>query len=438
MSLDVEPTSSMELRRRGLGDRGISMIWIAFSIFFLMSAATIAIDISGGFNVAQTDQNTADLACLAGVQELPESTTNAINMSVAYTVANWPEMAGQTLAINGSTGVYTDGNGNTVTIDANYNGDPEMMLVTISEAAQTYFGKLLGAESITVTQEAACGKEDYQDGTGLLPLGAVGGEFDGDLFDCLQKIQGNCGALRPDDNGANAYRDAVADGIIGNFIKHHGSEGSTDPETGYTTIECNNDPCNVTETETGNMVGPWEQGLTARFADIDGADCVIVGTPSFNCDSLEHMLGEPPTPLGDEFGYEADDEPDWWVPSMFGSYLAAVNAVHPDAEHYYYNGQTLKCDSPRLATIPIVDFDLDWTIGFPNTPWQNGNKDMKMIGFYTVYINDPIHPDDIGDAADSDILWFGPQTTCDDETPFKPFGWDEPIDLSPILVASAG
>jgi len=87
------------------------MLWVAITIFFLTGAAALAIDSSGAFGAARTDQNTADLACLAGSSDLPNQTT-AINTAVFYIDANWPDMVGATLTITLPTATYSDGSGN--------------------------------------------------------------------------------------------------------------------------------------------------------------------------------------------------------------------------------------------------------------------------------------------------------------------------------------
>jgi Flp pilus assembly protein TadG len=43
-------------------DRGIAAIWMAITFLFNFGAAAIAVDASGAYNTARTDQTTADLA----------------------------------------------------------------------------------------------------------------------------------------------------------------------------------------------------------------------------------------------------------------------------------------------------------------------------------------------------------------------------------------
>jgi Flp pilus assembly protein TadG len=56
-------------RRR---ESGVTAVWTAGVMLFLLGAAALAIDLSGMFQQARAEQRAADLACLAGVWELPE------------------------------------------------------------------------------------------------------------------------------------------------------------------------------------------------------------------------------------------------------------------------------------------------------------------------------------------------------------------------------
>jgi len=402
------------------------MLWVAFAAFFLIGAAALAVDVSDALGAARTDQNTADLACLAGAMELPDE-TQAFNTAVGYINDNFPAISPATLSVSGSTATYVadDGSGNRADMEAAYGGNADAFYVKITEANETSFGGVLGSNSITVAQEAACSGLSVRHGVGLLPIGALAGPWSGDLFDCAAKLTGNCGAVAPDSPGANAYRDAVANGISGEFLKHHGDEDLPDDETGFAGIECLATPCNITETETGNMVGPWHDGLEMRFTN--NGICRDEGW--FNCDDIETVFGTVEL-LGDTFG----TEPTWWNELVFGSFADAVGDT--TTNHYWYDSDTMKCLDPRLATIPVINQDLDWDLGDSVGTWPTGRKDMKMIGFYTVFIREPNDVDDIGGPMEADVVWFGPNAECaDTNEAFRPFGSDIELDLGVKLVA---
>lgn len=404
------------------------MLWTAVVFAFILGAAALAVDASGAFGAARADQATADLACLAGVKELPDQTA-AFNTAASYIDANWDLMSAPTLTIAGAMATYTDGSGNSVSMEAAYGGAADQMHVEITEVMPTSFAGALGKNTVTVTQEAACAGKSIRDGAGLLPIGALSGPWTGDLFDCAAKITGNCGAVAPDSPGANAYRDAVANGIPGSFIKHHGDEDLLDPETGEATIDCLATPCNVTETETGNMVGPWNQGLELRFT---GSGIFCNDGDNFNCDTIGQVFGgdlENLSTLGDDAS-----PPMWWKEGLWGTWVEARN--NTNTNHYWYDGATMQCLSARIATIPIINQDLDWDVGDGTGTWPNGTKDMKMIGFYTVFIREPSELADVGGTMEADIVWFGSNAECaDTKEAFRPFAPNLDLDLGVKLVA---
>ncbi len=130
--------------REHQSEQGASALLVAASLLFLFGAAVLAVDVSGFYQAATTDQTTADMSCLAGVAELPD-TSAAITAAAEITKLNWPQtsLSGPTIA--GTTGVMTDGSGNIVTIDAAYGGASDQMSITVSEQADTNFGRVLGA-----------------------------------------------------------------------------------------------------------------------------------------------------------------------------------------------------------------------------------------------------------------------------------------------------
>lgn len=412
-------------------ERGVSLIWVAVVFFFLIASAALAIDSSGAFNTARTDQNTADLTCLAAVRELPNQSA-AVDVAVQYVEANWPQMTGATLNVTLPTATYTAADGSNVFIDTRYDGADNKMYVRVTEVSPTTFGRAIGRDTITVVQEAACEEQEVRSGTGILPAGALGGSWNGRAFDCLDKHNGNCGAI-DSGSGAKDFKEKVANGLQGNFLKHHGNRNALDPDNGYRTLTClliGMDPCNVLETETGEMVGPWKEGQRARFKKTVGADCIEGG--DFNCDSIQQVFGDGLQPLS----AIPDDEIWWWHDSLYGSLAAAKASNHPNAKHWFYNGDEMKCDSPRIATIPIVSQSMDWDLGGAPGTWPNGKKSMKIIGFYTVYIREPAHKADVDrDAMDTDIVWFGPDARCNTGEAFQPLGSSIPVNAGVRLVA---
>lgn len=411
--------------RRFRDERGATAVLVAGAMLFLFGAAALAVDTSIFYGDARTNQTTADLACLAGVIE--GDTTDKIDSAAAIAAQNWPTMQGQSVSITGNIGTVSDGTSQ-VMFEANYGGDANKMRVRVLESADTNFARALGAGTVNITQEAVCEAQKSTGGPGALPMGALAGLFSGDLFDCAAKVTGNCGAIRLNGNGADVFRDALAYGSPQEVEKHHGHQNTPDAQTGNVLTDCpTGGPCNHPETETGNMVGPFTQGMTIRLSNIAGADCIQNG--DFNCDSLEQVLGGDPATLAEEFGNTAPSpfpsdyfQIQGWQPSLYGAYADAKDI------QYYWNGAGIKCDSPRLGTIPIVVSTKggsgrpNWNLGDPGTTWPNGNGDVKIIGFYSIYIREPANWDDGYSKVEADVVWFGPDATCEDGTPFSPTG----------------
>ena len=59
-------------------ERGYAAVLTAAALLFLLGLAALAVDSSLFFQQARAEQRVADLACLAGAQELPEAPTAAV------------------------------------------------------------------------------------------------------------------------------------------------------------------------------------------------------------------------------------------------------------------------------------------------------------------------------------------------------------------------
>lgn len=416
-------------------DQGFSAIWVAVVALFLVAAAALAVDTSGAFNVAQTDQNTADLSCLAGVKEIPDDPNAGINLAVSYAVDNWPEMDGNSTSISGTTATYSDGNGNEVYVDAAYDGDDSKMQVRITEVSGSYFGKALGQSSVTVVQEAWCRVNHRTSGTAI-PFGAPLGGFVGGIFgpNPCGSNSGNCGSLwipRDDVGGTSAT-------LINNIAK--GPDRNLDDWLGHSSGSsfCEHvsagDTCHRMDTDTGVSSAHLGEGFLQRFENDPGASSTtVVSGRTINADSPTQVLGSSPTPLMTQFS----TAPSWWEPSLYGAYTAANTT-----NHYYFDGVIAKCDSPRLSRMPIVTDNLNWNIGDADTDWPNGKKEVKIVGFYWVIIVNPNESSDFSGSgnlknADGIVMWWGPNVECQGSgsTTF-PFDPDNPITRSDVFLVN--
>ncbi len=390
---------------------GATSVFVAFSLTMLVAAAALAVDVSSFFQTARADQTIADLSCLAGVAELPGDPPGAIDQAAAVAELNWPAMSAAVLTVAGSDGVLADGTGNTVIFEAGAGGDPEVLQVRVTERAPAYFGRAVGVASTDITQTATCQVEVSSSGGGSLPFGILPGGFGGGLFgpNPCGSNSGNCGSLsiaRSDVNGAGPTLikniGEGADRVLQPWL------GPLSGASRYCDAVGSGAVCHVISTDTGVSAAHIGQGFVNRLRDDPGASCTFsAGGATLNCDTPTQILGASPTPLATAFGAA----PAWWVPSLYGAWPPSPSV------HFYYDGVVAKCDSPRLATVPIVSSNLGWTTGNPNPGWPNGKKDMKIVGMVDVIVLNPNDPSDfLGSgnlkASSAIVMWYGPNARC--------------------------
>ncbi|MDR9450858.1 MAG: pilus assembly protein [Acidimicrobiia bacterium] len=412
------------VRRLSREETGFSAIWTAITAFLLIGVAALAVDVSGFYREATFEQSAADMTCLAGVRDLPQFPTTALNNAAAIAQQNWPEMAAYTAAVDTATNTATlsDGAGNSVTIVAGYGGDPTKMAVTVSQAAPTQFGKVLGVDSAQVTQQAYCKIQGLK--LGDLPFGAApSGGFDG----VLQKVNpcdtGNCRPLeipRNDGKGASYW-----------FIRNTAIGGDAQLTPGLNPpITCApfSGPCNIVNQDQGVSTGQLSDGI-ARGSNSAGVDGRLqfpststvftsLGGRVLDGDTLEEILDPDYPSFSGKTGsaLSSVSQPPAFDPQVHAA-LGQTWADIDKTNHVYFNETVAKCDSPRLGRIPIIA-QVGWSPGDPvNLP--SGNSDpVEIVGFYLVLLDDPNQPDDFENPSDSlktltaRVLWLGPNASC--------------------------
>ena len=97
-------------------EQGFSAVWVAITLLFVLASAALAVDVSGFYETARTDQTTADLACLAGVPHLPGAGATARSAAAENVQRNFPSLAAVTATTSGSILTLSDGAGNTAVI----------------------------------------------------------------------------------------------------------------------------------------------------------------------------------------------------------------------------------------------------------------------------------------------------------------------------------
>lgn len=125
-------------RRRGDGERGFVLVWMAAGFVVLLGFAGLALDIANWYLTANKSQKAADAAALAGAVYLPDDPTAAV--STARDVAK----------LNG----FDDAAADIVVTAAPKPSNPSQLDVTISRTVNNAFGRLVGNPQKTVTRDA--------------------------------------------------------------------------------------------------------------------------------------------------------------------------------------------------------------------------------------------------------------------------------------------
>ncbi|MDH3260073.1 MAG: pilus assembly protein TadG-related protein [Acidimicrobiia bacterium] len=413
------------MRPWGREDRGFSAIWTAITAFFVVGVAALAVDVSGFYREATFEQSAADMTCLAGVRDLPQSPSEALDHAVAIARQNWSEMAAApaTIDLAAKTATLDNGNGDVVTIVAGYGGDHTKMSVTVTQRAATSFGSVLGVANAQITQQAYCKVQGLK--LGDLPFGAIpGGSFDGELQTGSLCANGNCRPLElPREDGTGAGVWFIRNVAIGGQVQLLPVKAPIAPAS-LTTCVPFSGPCTIVNQDQGVSTGQLSDGIArgSGAAGVSGRFENPTTTSVFTSLAGRILDGDTPEEILDP-DYPAFSgvtgvplgslaQPPGWDTDLHGMWPP----VDLDS-NFYYNGTIAKCDSPRLGRIPIIA-QVDWGPGqVLNLP--GGNSDpVKVIGFYLIALVDPnestdfLNPSDALKNLSGKVLWLGPDASC--------------------------
>jgi Flp pilus assembly protein TadG len=400
-------------------ESGFSAIWVAFCLLFLLAATALAVDVSGFYETARTDQTTADLACLAGIPSMPENPAVARASAAENAQRNFPSLASATPSTSGNTLTLSDAFGNSVTITAPYGADNDKMEVSVTETDQATFGRVIGASDVPITQVAYC--KVFAGGGGDLPFGAVpNGLWDGVLQTANPCDTGNCRPLdvpRSDVNGSgNRFIRNVALGVGLELVPF---KNPIPPGVAVTCTDTT-PQCSVLDQNQGVSTGQLSDGLVREGAGATGRLQNATTSETWQSPGGRTLDGDDPDDiLGPGIVTGSTNfpmQPPAWDADVHGPWAGTPNG----ASMIWYDDVITKCDSPRLARVPIIA-QLSWAPGQAvNLP--NGNSDpVKVIGFYSIVIDNPDgDPDASSDLSNSDSLktadsvtvWYGPNARC--------------------------
>ncbi len=219
------------LKKKCAHDTGQVAIILGFLIVTIIGMLAYVIDEGSIYEARSYHQTVADAAALAGVQELPENPSAAIQTAIDYASMHGINLSPDYIEIS-STFVEND----TISVTS-YNLNKQL-----------FFAGIFGRNSISVGAKATAVIGSPSQVTGIVPWGFCSNEYTPGVEYILkygsppEPGPGNFGALAIDGSGASVYKDTIIYGSrtplsIGMWV---------DPET-------------------GNMTGPTKQGTLDRI-----------------------------------------------------------------------------------------------------------------------------------------------------------------------------
>ena len=232
-------------------ERGQALIIFAAGLVALCGLVGMAVDV-GQVVYTRTDlQKVADAAALAGAQDLPNASTATAS-------------AGGYVSSNGSGGTTA-----TIALTATYSPNDTITVTAMRRVSYTFL-KVVGLDGADVSAKATARAGSYSGGAGLLPWGFVASNNSNSTL-----LQNPC-YLGNDANGIPMFKQNQACTLkYGAGSSSGGDFGALAlGATGASTYEFNIahgstrtfKVGDLVDAETGNMVGPTQQGISDRFA----------------------------------------------------------------------------------------------------------------------------------------------------------------------------
>lgn len=400
--------------KRVRADKGYTAILTAVALLFLLGAAALAVDSSMLFQQARAEQRVADLACLAGAQELPEPSA-AVAKAAAFLAPNHPDLsainpaATDTGPPGAGTNVYTLG-AFTVTIETPVNANPTQMRVTVNQSRGTHFGRAIGMATADVQQTALCEVGSALGGGADMPFGVLsnfsGGIINFDNQGCVLNGQTNsqCSGLaipRNNDPSGSQFNITTANNYIANMVSGINwrifPPGTTFPSS--QDILCQSvgsptagspQPCNRVATVSGSDPSKVYNGLISGYNQY---------TPESSVGYLEkhHLVYAHSGDLYDSHTLEdmADcvSSIDLTTPVPCPTPEDSLTWTGPTSAPTVYINRVVDCECPRFARIPVVDSfptqQGNCTNVDPNDPTQLNSCFARISGFENIFLLRP-------------------------------------------------
>lgn len=442
----------MTFRRIGADETGIAAVWTAVILLFLLGATALAVDTSEFFQQARSQQRAVDLACLAGAAELPSDPAMAVQKAADFARPNQRGLN----TITPGTPTTKVGNVSTwitgdfvleVETPAVYNGVPSasIMRVSLRQEAPTRFGKVLGADSTGILQEAYCGAFTSVS-TGIFPVGVSAG-FPGGIIKFSENQCNDYPSTASGSGVCNYLEVPRVDGLGGggsNELTFNMMLGADRPITCLgagepcipTPVRCDSVagdvPCNQVVSKSGNIAGSVYAGLIGgktatdhlgRLAYSDGRTPNPVnphsmpagvwtsvarptGAPSGTVVWNTNLMSNPSDdlvascdPAAPSTDYFFDDDTDPMTPSpedpLSGCYDGEIDdqpvyPIPPDITYVNpprFEISEYDCRDLRLIIVPAGTWG-------PKGAGPSNPRLFTITGFEVAYLLDPIVEDD--------------------------------------------
>jgi hypothetical protein len=362
---------------------GTYAVIFAAVILAMLAFSAVAVDLSGFFEDARHQQTFADLACLAGVRELPEDPEEALDRA-AENIGQHLDVEGTSEPENGQpweVGRYT------VTIEAPHD-ESTTMRVTVAQESPTFFGRVFGIDSVDVSQVATCGV--FALGGLDLPFGVLTSTPFGGILQqenpCGEDM-GNCQQLiipRSDGKGPPFLPWNISLGAD-RTLTTYGENPTPCYEPG---LESGAE-CGLLRTDTGGTIGQLSDGMVREHQGQPGR---------------LRLFEDPAPPLGE---YDALHLPNKGRGRMINNdpfegvfEWDPPDPIPPDDPGPIVVSHIKDCSHPRIGRIPIVRIHDPGPAEDPDG-WPAGSKDMEITGFHFVYI---MKPNDEDHFTNSDAI----------------------------------
>lgn len=309
------------MNRSGKSERGQTLVLGIMLITVVLALTSIAVDVGLAFSEKAKLQSGVDASALAGAQLLPDDPTAATAAAQQMAIDNGIDPA--TLQIEITTTDYAN----------------DTIRVRATDESPAFFSRVLNFTGFAMAAQAASKNGSPAGMTNFIPLAVEQSVF-ANLetgqpatlkYDSQNQMNGNSLALGLTGESANCqgagstgacrFRNNVATGTTGDYCIFGQDYGCT----------------SIVSTQTGQMIGPMEQGINSRL-----------DATSESCDTFAEVITTDASNPGE---------------------MVLNQSCHPFQPYNVTSSQ-------RVVIVPVIDH------------LCNGNCDVKIVQFAVFFVNE--------------------------------------------------